>query len=119
MPVEDVQFARIDHHRALRQGFPEVIFGQGKTPAQVVAIAERIVAHGDSLLATRLSEEAREALSDSVAGVEWCAFGRTAFRPGADFSGHAWHGVDRDRGYSGPASGGGSGAFSPRIRQSG
>lgn len=84
MPVEDVQFARIDHHRALRQGFPEVIFGQGKTPAQVVAIAERIVDHGDSLLATRLSEEAREALSDSVAGVEWCAFGRTGFRPASE-----------------------------------
>ncbi|MDQ3523095.1 MAG: nickel pincer cofactor biosynthesis protein LarB [Gemmatimonadota bacterium] len=84
MPVEDVQFARIDHHRALRQGFPEVIFGQGKTPAQVVAIAERIVEHGDSLLATRLSEEAREALSASVAGVEWCAFGRTAFRPASE-----------------------------------
>lgn len=81
MPVENVEFARIDHHRGLRQGFPEVIFGQGKTPEQVVAIAERIVEHGDSLLATRLSQEAREALSGSVDALELCAFGRTAYRP--------------------------------------
>jgi NCAIR mutase (PurE)-related protein len=80
MPIEDVEFARIDHHRALRQGFPEVIFGQGKTPEQVVAIAERIIGRGDALLATRLSPEAREALSRSVDGLEWCTFGRTAYR---------------------------------------
>ena len=44
VPFEDLGFARLDHHRAIRQGFPEVIFGPGKTPAQVASIAARIVA---------------------------------------------------------------------------
>ena len=52
-PFEDLGFARIDHQRSLRQGFPEVVFGQGKTPEQIAAIAERIVAAGHSLLVTR------------------------------------------------------------------
>jgi pyridinium-3,5-biscarboxylic acid mononucleotide synthase len=50
---EDLGFARVDHHRAARQGFPEVVFGPGKTAAQVVEIAERIVHRGHSLLVTR------------------------------------------------------------------
>jgi pyridinium-3,5-biscarboxylic acid mononucleotide synthase len=52
-PFEDLGFARVDHHRATRQGFPEVIFGQGKTPAQVAEIARAIVARGHALLVTR------------------------------------------------------------------
>jgi pyridinium-3,5-biscarboxylic acid mononucleotide synthase len=52
-PFEDLGFARIDHHRTLRQGFPEVILGLGKTPEQVAAIAAAIVARGHSLLVTR------------------------------------------------------------------
>src|SRR5688500_15604023 len=51
-PVEDLGFARVDHHRALRQGFPEVILGIGKSAAQIAVIAERIVARGDALLVT-------------------------------------------------------------------
>jgi len=43
LPFEDLGFARVDHHRALRHGFPEVIFGRGKTVAEVTAIAERII----------------------------------------------------------------------------
>ena len=78
-PAEDVGFATIDHHRALRQGFPEVIFGQGKTPDQVAAIAARIAVRGEGLLATRVEPQAREMLSDAVPGLEWCAFGRTAY----------------------------------------
>jgi NCAIR mutase (PurE)-related protein len=58
LPFEDIGFARIDHHRSLRRGFPEVIFGTGKTPAQIAAIAARIVARGHSLLVTRTTEEA-------------------------------------------------------------
>ena len=53
LPYEDLDFARLDHHRALRQGAPEVVFGQGKTPAQVVAIVQRMVAHSGSALVTR------------------------------------------------------------------
>ena len=52
-PFEDLGFARVDHHRASRQGFPEVILGLGKSADQVAAIAERIVSRGHSLLVTR------------------------------------------------------------------
>jgi len=51
--VEDLGFAQVDHERAVRQGFPEVVFGQGKSPAQIAAIARAIVARGHSLLITR------------------------------------------------------------------
>jgi hypothetical protein len=52
-PFEDLGFARLDTHRQIRQGFPEVILAIGKTPAQVAAVAERIVARGNPLLITR------------------------------------------------------------------
>ena len=65
-PFEDMGFARVDTHRELRQGFPEVILGLGKTPAQITAIAERIVAHGQALLVTRAEPEAYEAVSASL-----------------------------------------------------
>ena len=51
--IENLGFARVDHHRDGRQGFPEVVFGQGKTPAQVARIAQAIVSRGHSLLVTR------------------------------------------------------------------
>jgi NCAIR mutase (PurE)-related protein len=60
LPFEDLGFARVDHHRPLRQGFPEVILGIGKTPAQIGAIAARIVTKGHSLLVTRATEAAYE-----------------------------------------------------------
>jgi pyridinium-3,5-biscarboxylic acid mononucleotide synthase len=61
-PFEDLGFARVDTHRELRQGFPEVILGVGKTPAQIAAIASRIIARGQPLLVTRASEEAFTAI---------------------------------------------------------
>src|SRR3954447_1105952 len=57
-PFEDLGFARVDTHRELRQGFPEVILGMGKTPEQIAAIAGRIVARGQALLVTRTTAEA-------------------------------------------------------------
>ena len=57
-PFEDLGFARIDHHRAVRQGFPEVVLGLGKTPAQIAAIAQSIVARGSTLLVTRATDAA-------------------------------------------------------------
>ena len=69
LPFEDLGFARVDHHRALRQGFPEVILGLGKTPAQIAGVAERVVAQGHSLLVTRASREAFEAVSAVIPGV--------------------------------------------------
>ena len=65
-PFEDLGFARIDHHRAIRQGFPEVILGLGKTPAQNAAIAAEIVGRGSTLLVTRASEAAFEAVRAHV-----------------------------------------------------
>ena len=56
-PFEDLGFARLDTHRAWRQGFPEVVLGIGKTPSQIAAIAERIVANGQTLLVTRATPE--------------------------------------------------------------
>jgi len=57
LPYEDLGFAKIDHHRALRRGFPEVVFGQGKTKQEVVAIVERLAAHADKVLVTRVEQE--------------------------------------------------------------
>src|SRR6478609_8665255 len=61
-PYEDLGFARVDHHRAFRQGFPEVILGLGKTPAQIAGIAAQIVARGSTLLVTRAEEAAYAAV---------------------------------------------------------
>jgi pyridinium-3,5-biscarboxylic acid mononucleotide synthase len=65
-PYEDLGFARVDHHRSVRQGFPEVVFGPGKTPEQVAAIAARIVAAGHNLLVTRTTRDAYEAVTRQV-----------------------------------------------------
>src|SRR5688572_6633490 len=65
-PFEDLGFARVDTHRELRQGFPEVILGIGKTPAQIAAIAQRIVARGQALLVTRADQQAYDAVRAEV-----------------------------------------------------
>ena len=80
-PVEDLDFARVDHHRALRQGFPEVVFGQGKTPEQIVAIGERIAARGDGFLATRVAAEAHGPLRAALPAIEINVLGRTVWLP--------------------------------------
>lgn len=78
-PVESLAFASIDHHRALRQGFPEVIFGAGKTAEQVVEIATRIAQRGDGVLVTRIATDAAELLATRLPGVEHDALARTAY----------------------------------------
>ena len=65
-PLENLGFARVDHHRADRQGFPEVIFGQGKTPSQIAGIARAIVERGHSLLVTRTDTTAYDAIAKVV-----------------------------------------------------
>jgi NCAIR mutase (PurE)-related protein len=62
-PFEDLGFARVDHHRAIRKGFPEVVFGQGKTPEQIAEIAERLAARGRTVLVTRTDRAAYEAVA--------------------------------------------------------
>jgi NCAIR mutase (PurE)-related protein len=83
-PFESLDFATIDHHRALRQGFPEVIYGGGKTSGQIVAIAERIAERHGAFLATRLSDEAMAAVASRFAKVEINALGRTAHLAGTE-----------------------------------
>jgi NCAIR mutase (PurE)-related protein len=68
-PYDDLGFARVDQHRHLRQGFPEVVLGIGKTPAQIAAIADRIVARGHSLLVTRATLDAYQAVRETTPGV--------------------------------------------------
>jgi len=75
-PFEDLGFARVDHHRAIRQGFPEVIFGQGKTPDHIAAISEQIVARGHTLLVTRADESAHRAVARVVPGATFHTLGR-------------------------------------------
>ena len=71
LPFEDLGFARVDHHRALRQGFPEVILGLGKSPAEIAAIAGRIVERGQSLLITRASPAAFDAVRTVAPGAKY------------------------------------------------
>ena len=72
-PFEDLGFARVDHHRSVRQGFPEVVLGLGKTSAQIAAIAAEIVARGSTLLVTRASADAYEAVKTVVPGATYHA----------------------------------------------
>jgi NCAIR mutase (PurE)-related protein len=71
LPFEDLGFAKVDHHRVLRQGMPEVIFAQGKTPRQVADIFTRLAAHEGNVLATRASEEQYSAVVASVRRAEY------------------------------------------------
>jgi len=70
-PFEDLGFARVDHHRSIRQGFPEVILGLGKTPAQIAAIAEEIARRGATLLVTRATDAAFDAVRRVVPGATY------------------------------------------------
>ena len=67
LPYEDLEFAKLDHHRALRKGFPEVVYGLGKTPEQVATIAESILRHSDRLLVTKTGPESYAAVRERVA----------------------------------------------------
>ena len=71
LPFEDLGFAKVDHHRALRAGMPEIVFGQGKTPAQVAEIFERLARHGDNVLATRTTRQQFLAVKKRVRGVQF------------------------------------------------
>lgn len=75
-PVADLGFAQVDMHRALRKGFPEVIFGAGKTPEQVVAIAQRILAREKRVLVTRITPEHARLLRRHIKGGTWHEAGR-------------------------------------------
>jgi NCAIR mutase (PurE)-related protein len=71
LPYEDLGFARPDHHRALRRGFPEVIFGAGKTGAQVLAVARSLAERGQNVLVTRTSAEVHRLLEERLPGARF------------------------------------------------
>jgi len=71
LPFEDLGFAKLDHHRSLRAGMPEVVFGQGKTPAQIAQIFARLAQHGGNILATRASGEQFTAVRKKVRKAEY------------------------------------------------
>ncbi len=76
-PFEDLGFARVDHHREIRQGAPEVVFGPGKSPKQIAAIAERIVGRGHSLLVTRTDRAAFDEVRERLAEAKFYELART------------------------------------------
>ncbi len=71
LPFEDLGFAKVDHHRLLRAGMPEVIFGQGKSPAQVAGIFGRLAKHGGNVLATRADAKQFAAVKKKVRAAEF------------------------------------------------
>jgi pyridinium-3,5-biscarboxylic acid mononucleotide synthase len=71
MPFEDLGFAKIDHHRRVRSGMPEVIFAQGKTPGQVAKIFKRMAAQGGNVLATKATAEHFRAVKKLVRKAEY------------------------------------------------
>jgi hypothetical protein len=78
-PFRDLGFARVDTHRALRDGLPEVILGQGKTPEQIVAIAREVLADASRLLVTRVDTAQLRALRDAVPALHHHADARLAW----------------------------------------
>jgi len=80
LPYQDLGFAKIDHHRALRKGYPEVIFCQSKTPQQVVAIAKAQMSHGETVYGTRVSDQVLAAVKEAIADVEYDELARVFWR---------------------------------------
>ena len=78
-PVDDLGFARVDHHRALRQGYPEVIYGAGKTPEQIAAIAARLAERGEGFLATRVEPGAVDGVLQLLPAAEHNPVARTLY----------------------------------------
>src|ERR1700684_4664585 len=71
LPFEDLGFAKVDHHRAMRAGMPEVIFGQGKTPSQLAQIFSRLAEHEGNVLATRADKKQFAAVRKKIRKVQY------------------------------------------------
>ena len=76
LPFADLGFATVDHHRAIRQGAPEVIFGQAKTASQIVGIAEELIRTGQNVLITRLDAEKAAVLSAKIPTMRYAELAR-------------------------------------------
>lgn len=88
---EDLGFAKVDHHRSLRRGFPEVVFGPGKTPEHIAEIARRLAAGDQPVLVTKTTEEAYEAVAATVNDARWDPAARAIIvgEPPPERRGHA------------------------------
>jgi NCAIR mutase (PurE)-related protein len=79
LPFEDLGFAKVDHHRALRSGLPEVVLGTGKTAAQIIAVARRLRDSGQHVLITRLPAEVAAEVTAAIPELSWVADARLAY----------------------------------------
>lgn len=70
LPFEDLGFAKVDHHRAIRHGVPEVIFGKGKTAAQIIGIGKALLERSQNLLVTRVAKEDAAEIAAAIPGIE-------------------------------------------------
>ncbi len=77
LPFRDLGFANIDHHRALRIGVPEVIYGEGKTSEQIIAISKELTRTGQNVLVTRLDAEKAARISEEIKDFKYAPVGRT------------------------------------------
>lgn len=77
LPFADLGFATVDHHRALRQGTPEVILGEGKTAGQIIAIANELARTGQNVLVTRLDAATAAEVTRAIPAMRWSELGRT------------------------------------------
>lgn len=78
LPFSDLGYARIDHHRALRQGIAEVVLAEGKAPEHVLGIVQRLIEAGDNVFVTRLVGRAAELLQETLPNLSYSALARTA-----------------------------------------
>jgi NCAIR mutase (PurE)-related protein len=78
-PYQDLGFAKVDHHREVRKGFPEIIYGQGKTEAQILGIAQEISRRGNSLLVTRVEPPTYAKLKKKLPGCLYNPQGKIAW----------------------------------------
>ena len=76
LPFSDLGYAMVDHHRALRQGVPEVIFGERKTTEQILGIARSVVDHGATCLVTRVDEDKARAVIEAFPEARWAELAR-------------------------------------------
>ena len=76
LPFEDLGFAKLDNHRSMRRGIPEVIFGEGKTADQLVAIGQRVLASGTNLIITRLDADKARVVKRQIRALTYHADAR-------------------------------------------
>jgi NCAIR mutase (PurE)-related protein len=80
-PFEELPFARVDHHRALRQGLPEVVYCEGKSTDQILSILERLERVSGGFLGTRIGEDAARRVIETFPGARWNSLARTIALP--------------------------------------